>query len=592
MRSGSRIARSIGFTVTGLLVLLAAAALSLEAKTGADSPYTKKADVGIVMSDGAKLATDIYLPRREGRHPVVLIRTPYKKENMGSLIAEFFAANGYAAVVQDTRGRFGSEGDFLPFIHERKDGLETLDWISEQDWSGDGIGVWGPSYLGYCGLILAISRHPALKTVINISGVGDIDPVIFPGGAFHLMAALPWALFMEGVDLRTVDLSELYRHVPLLKAPSSIETESRIMDMFADTEIRERFGSELSIRDQLENIGIPILHMTGLNDWIYRSTLEVYSAIRESQVSGEKVAFQKLIIGPWYHDQQWEGGTRVGDEDFGPLAKMDVQQIRTLSLRWMDHWLKGKDDGLLEEPAVDLFIMGKNAWSRERSWPPHDVVYRNWYLRSEKGAASLAGDGKLSLEKNIGPGRDRFVFDPLDPVPTLGGVNFHFFPGQLGVRDQRPVEKRKDVLVYTSEPLADDLEIIGPIKAVLYVSTEGRDTDFTAKLVEVRPDGYARIIEDGIIRARYRHSRDNPEFLEPGQVYELTVDLGATAVLIRKGCRIRLEISSSNFPKYDRNPNTGEEPLQAVEFKKVTQTIHHSDRHPSRLVLPVRISGG
>ncbi len=580
--------RTVISSALSLLFIFICLALPSETNFDSAQPYIKEANVAVVMSDGVRLATDIYLPQEEGRFPVVLIRTPYKKENMGLLLGEFLAANGYAVVIQDTRGRFGSGGDFIPLVYERKDGLETLDWILKQDWSDGKIGIWGPSYLGYCGLILAMSRHPALKTVINISAVADMNSFLYPGGALHLMAALPWALFAEGKDLRQVNLANLYQHTPLREAPASINVKSGIWEMFTNPEIKKQFQSELSIQDQYEKMDVPLLHLTGLNDWVYRGTLEIYETVQKSRALRKQKPFQKLIIGPWYHDQQWTGKTQVGEEDFGPQAAMDVPGVQALSLFWMDYWLKGVDNGLLNKPAVDIFIMGKNEWTQEKSWPPHDVIYQNWYLQSEKGAASLAGDGKLSLKKKRGDSSDSFVFDPLNPVLTRGGVNFHFFPDELGIKDQRPVEQRKDVLVFTSEPLAKDIEIIGPVKVILYASTEGEDTDFTAKLVEVRPEGYARIIEDGIIRARFRHSRENPELLKPGEVYELTIDLGATAVFIRKGHQIRLEVSSSNFPKYDRNPNTGEDPLAAVEFKKVAQKIFYSARYSSRLVLPVR----
>jgi putative CocE/NonD family hydrolase len=294
------------------------------------------------------------------------------------------------------------------------------------------------------------------------------------------------------------------------------------------------------------------------------------------------------MIGPWHHNQELNGGTVVGDEDFGLVAEMGLEKLLKLSKRWFDYWLKDKDDGISKEAPVKVFMMGKNKWLEESQWPPSSIELQKWYLSSDKGANGLEGDGRLSIELPGENSDDSFIFNPEDPVPTTGGVNMHFFPDILGIKDQREVETRDDVLVYTSPALVKPMEIIGPLKVVLYASTEGVDTDFTAKLVEVRADRYARIIEDGIIRGRYRKSLETPDFLEPGKIYEFEIDLGYTAISLYKGSRLRVEISSSNFPKYDRNPNTEVEPFDAVEFKKVKQKIYCSKEYPSHLILPVR----
>jgi putative CocE/NonD family hydrolase len=265
---------------------------------------------------------------------------------------------------------------------------------------------------------------------------------------------------------------------------------------------------------------------------------------------------------------------------------MGLERLMKLALDWFDTTLGGSA-AVAEWPNARVFVMGANRWRDFDRWPPALARYRKLFIGSDRGANSAAGDGTLSPDPPPRPGHDTYVFDPMNPVPTYGGANFHFFMHLVGVKDQRDIEARDDVLVYTSAPLEEDMEIAGPIKALLHVSTEGRDTDFTAKLVEVRPDGYARIIEEGIIRASYRNGTGARELLEPGQVYRLSVEIGSTAILIPKGHRVRLEVSSSNFPKYDRNPNTGEDPLRARVLEAVTQRVHFGGDAPSHVVLPV-----
>lgn len=561
----------------------------------ADESFLKERDIKIKMPDGVCLATDLLRPSAGGQYPVVLIRTPYNKENMAEAIGEYLATNGFAVIVQDVRGKFASEGEFLPFVNERKDGLATLNWIARQKWCNGRIGMWGTSYLGYCSLVLGVSRHPSLKTLIQISGLGDLRPIIYPGGAFHLMSGLPQAIFMLGKEptsLKKLDFKRLFGFLPLDKALASVDIDDTVWKMLSDKKVILQHKSEFFLADQYKNLDIPIFHISGWNDMVYRSTLEVYEAAKKSAPDNrQNPRFQKLLIGPWHHDQQWSNQTKVGNEDFGPQSVMGLDKIKELSLRWFDHFLKDADNGITAESSVRFFVMGRNEWQEADSWPLPGIEHQKWFLRSRKGAGSLHGDGRLSRQATASRKiSDTYVFDPLNPVPTRGGVNIHFFPQNLGITDQRSIEEREDVLVYSSDPLIQDLEIVGPLRVVLYASSEGIDTDFTAKLVEVRSDGYARIIEDGIIRRQSYQLLNNNSALIAGKVYRWGIDLGATAILIKKGNRIRLEISSSNFPKYDRNPNTGENPLTVTDFKKVRQTVFHSPQQPSHLVLPVRIS--
>jgi putative CocE/NonD family hydrolase len=553
--------------------------------------YSKTSDVPVVMSDGAALATDVYLPNIGESFPVVLVRTPYHKAQLEARFADPLADHGYAVVAQDVRGQQASAGagPFRPIVQERQDGLDTLDWIAKQSWCNGRIGVWGSSYNAYCGMILTPEKHPALKTAVNISGWGDSPSLVAPGGAMHLMLMAPWCLSNQirgKGSSHDYDWPEVFKKVPVNEIPRSIGVDSPEWEYVLGLWNTDILRRDASIARRYGDIRTPILYLTGWNDFVARLTLDAYEGIVDSKAA-DRGAFQKLIVGPWRHDQYWGKGTAVGDEDFGPAAQLGNDKIIELTLRWFDYWLKGEQTGIVEEKPVRLFVMGSNTWREYHQWPPRTVKLQKWYLDGSGSANGLSGDGYLSPDMPIGNSPDSFVYDPMNPVPTTGGVNYHFFRSNLGAKDQRLVEQRDDVLVYTSPPLKDGLEIIGPIQVVLYASTEGRHTDFTAKLVEVWESGYARIIEDGIKRGPDEAPRAEIEVMEPGKIYRFTIDLGATAISIAKGNRLRVEVSSSNFPKYSRNPNTGERAEFAVEFKTVTQTVFHSREYPSHIVLPV-----
>jgi len=310
----------------------------------------------------------------------------------------------------------------------------------------------------------------------------------------------------------------------------------------------------------------------GWFDSFVESDLEAYTRLRKNS------GVDRILIGPWSHNK-----AAKLDTDFGPDA--DVP-LRSMQMQWFDQFLKGQDTPLLSQPPVRIFVMGANRWRDAREWPPRAQQER-FYLESRGHANTLAGDGRLRLGTPTGEA-DRFVFDPQDPVPTAGGAaccNPKVFP--WGPKDQRPVEKRRDVLVYTTDPLQKDVEVIGTVRVVLYAATSARDTDFTAKLVDVFPDGRAQNLTDGILRMRYRKSLEKQELARPGEICKLTIDAGVTGNVFQKGHRIRMEISSSNFPRFDRNPNTGEPVADATELRKATQTVYHDARRPSYVLLPV-----
>jgi uncharacterized protein len=324
---------------------------------------------------------------------------------------------------------------------------------------------------------------------------------------------------------------------------------------------------------------VPAYHLTGWYDTLLNGTLRNFTGLRVNARSERARAHQKLIVGPWTHARPGRGSTAIGDVDFGPEAALDS---RELMVRWFDCWLREGDCSVRDGAPVRIFVMGKNRWREEQEWPLARARHTAFHLHSDGRANSRHGDGRLAARPSARQPPDRFVFDPWDPVPTGSMGGYSRTPA-----DQREIQDRQDVLVYTSEPLAAPLEVTGPIELVLWVASSAPDTDFTAKLTDVHPDGTARALTDGILRARYREGRDRERLLEPGRPTELRIDLGATSNLFKAGHRIRLEVSSSNFPRFDRNPNTGRAFGEEVELRRAEQTVFHDAARPSRLVLPV-----
>jgi uncharacterized protein len=564
-------------TLTVSVVLLASVASASEPRL--------QPDVGVTMTDGVRLSADLYLPAEQGKHPTILVRTPYGAGNMAT-VGRAMAEAGYATLVQDVRGQGRSKGQFLPFLNERRDGLETLSWIESQPWSNGKVGIWGSSYLAFCGIILTPESHPALKTVVNLSGWGDSDDLVYPGGALHLMLALPWMMTAQGSgrgSFNRTPWADAFSRLPVIDIPSSLGSENAAWRQMVSPSSHPMAADLINIGSRVGEVRIPILHLTGFNDFTGRGTIRFYEGVSRNGKAGP----QHLVIGPWVHDQFWGTDTAAGDEDFGAESALGVARALEMSRTWFDRWLK--DGPVAEGAPVRVFQMGANRWLDFQTWPPSSSGARRWRLSSVRGANGSSGDGLLAPhvagarevggEVGVGKEFDEFVFNPLEPVPTVGGVNFHFFRDNLGVRDQRTVSGRFDILVYTTPPLEKPLNLVGAIRAVVSASSTGVSTDVTAKLVEVRSDGYERIIEDGIKRGP-----DDGRAMEPGKPSRFTIDLGGTAIRIPAGHRLRLEISSSNFPKYDRNPNTGEPAVLARELRAVTQRVWLRDSH---LLLPV-----
>jgi putative CocE/NonD family hydrolase len=555
-------------------MLACAAALS-----AAQTSAIKILHVQVPMRDGVKLSANVFLPGGEhGRLPTILERTPYGK---GTEIAPnhlTFVEHGYAVVVQDVRGRYESQGSFDPLRQEGPDGDDTLNWIARQPWSDGKVGMIGGSYRGIVQWKVALLNNPHLKAIFPVVSGNDEyrDRFYSSGGAMKLGHRLGWMSENLRAPGFHPDFSKFVLHLPLRTSDVAATgwTSQTYHDVTAHPSF-DTFWRAISVKEHLDRIKVPVFAVGGWYDNYVESDLEAYAALHKTS------GLNRVLIGPWPHNMSY----RFADTNFGPDSSAP---IRSLQLEWFDQWLMGKDTPLVSEPPVKVFVMGANKWREEREWPQKDARPRRLFLESGGRANSLDGDGALSEHAPAHGSADRFVFDPRNPAPTRGGsvcCNPKVFP--WGPMDQRPVEHRNDVLVYTTAPLKQDLEVMGPVEVVLYVATSAKDTDFTAKLVDVFPDGYARNLTDGILRLRYRESLEKPQLLTPGSVYRVTVDAGVTSNVFLKGHRVRVEISSSNFPRFDRNPNTGGSAADETRLWKANQTVYHDREHPSQIVLMV-----
>ncbi|MFA6562683.1 MAG: CocE/NonD family hydrolase [Verrucomicrobiia bacterium] len=540
-----------------------------------------RAEVKIPMRDGVELAANIFLPKAEGKFPVILARTPYGKGKPEGGAGRVWASRGFVFVSQDCRGKGTSSGQWVPFVHDRADGEDTHRWVLKQPWCNGQIGTTGGSYLGYTQWISAPGAGDFLKAMFTIVPLVDVyDDLAYVGGAYQLQVAMGWGSGTAGsVATRTWKREDWLRALPLCTWDTAIgQTVPYLRDWVAHPHFDD-YWKPSSLRGLHKDITTPIYTACGWYDLYAKSVFDHVNAVRKSSRSKEARKHQHLLVGPWPHGINRD--RKVGDVDFGEssLIKLDETQAK-----WFDHWLKGEKNDVDTWPPFRIFVMGRNQWRDEQEWPLRRARYVPHYFHSSGSANSLKGDGRLSATKPGPEPADKFVYDPDDPAPTAGGCNLG---GPAGPRDQTAIEQREDVLVFTSEPLKHESETTGPIKVILYAASTAKDTDWTGKLVDVWPDGRAINLCDGILRARCRESADKPKLIEPGKVYRYEIDLWVTSNVFLPGHRIRVEISSSNFPRFDRNPNTGHPFGADVERQKATQTIYHDTTHPSHILLPV-----
>ena len=573
----------------------------------------RERNVMVPMRDGIKLATDVFRPDASGRFPVLVTRGPYSKDASADnpdASVQFFPKHGYVVVSQDCRARFESEGEsYNPLFQEVQDGYDTVEWAARQPWSNGRVGTTGQSYLGATQYTLATSNPlpPHLQVMAPVSASSDFHQswVYHTGGAMEWGWMVPYAIlqgrntltrggqeqllaqmddyFLPPDNFAQPLKDEWYRHLPLTDWINRLKETAPYFREYLDNEADGPYWGQINLLRHVERINLPMFHVSSWYDIFLEGALNAYQAIRDRGASELARRNQRLLVGPWAHLLPYTVPTskETGDIDFGPEARIEFHEYL---LRWFDYWLKDIDTGVMNEPPVKLFVMGENRWRDEQEWPLARTHYTRYYLHAEAPANTRSGGGTLSTSPPGDEPLDSYTYDPKDPVATLGG-NTLIIP--RGVADQGAVEDRKDVLVYTSDAIERDFEITGPIKVHLFASSSAVDTDFTAKLVDVRPDGYAHNIQDGIIRGRYRRSMTEPSLMEPERVYEFVIDLWATSHLFKRGHRIRVDISSSNFPRFDRNPNTGAPIGRDAEMAIARQTVLHREDHPSHIVLPI-----
>jgi putative CocE/NonD family hydrolase len=629
------------------LTLLAGASLCLPLALAAEVPaqtpdasgnVALTSDVMVPMRDGIQLATDIYLPAeagkaRSGRFPALLMRTPYNKEVRATPFARYFAARGYAVIVQDVRARYKSQGHWRPWSDDGRDGYDTAAWIGRQSWSDGGIGTLGTSYEGGTQQTLAIADAPHLKAMVPLFSVSNVARYgvrhngafelrwfnwVFsmgePGGEPSLIALAAARAASDPAEASA--LAQLVHEVPRYVRALPLRPGTTPLKFAPDYEswligAMSHGGGDAFYRDMgvevIDHVNdykdIPVYHVTGWYDsWSLQVANLNYPTLR-----AHKKSLQRLIVGPWTHSRP--NLSYAGDAQFTPDAAID---LNAFELRWFDRWLKGIDDGVDREPPVRIYVMGggdahKTAegrvfvgghWRNEKEWPLARAKLTPYFLRAGR---------VLATDPPAAAAPITYRFDPAHPVPTLGGnLSSQGVLASAGATDQRcradlwtcedgaPLSARKDVLVFSTAPLTQDLEVTGPLVVKLWASSDSPDTDFTAKLIDVYPPsadfpaGIDLNIGDGIVRARFRKGPTaEAEMLEHGKPYEFTIEMYPTSILFRRGHRIRLDISSSNFPRFDVNPNTGE-PLNDNRSSRIAENAVYLDpAHPSRILLPV-----
>lgn len=581
--------------------ILAFAALVVAAQSARAAetfPVTTKIGVESKMRDGTILRADVYRPNAEGTFPVLLERTPYDKS--GSIrFAVKAAARGYVVIVQDVRGRYTSEGEWYPFKNESNDGYDTVEWAATLPYSNGKVGMFGGSYVGATQMLTAIAHPPHLAGICPVVTASNYhDGWTYQGGAFEQWFNQSWTSELaqdtlnRSVEKNTNALNGIWK-LPLTKYPlfdvPQVSSDSDLKRMLAPYFLDwlahpnyDEYWKRWSIEEHFSEINVPILNVAAWYDIFLGGSLRNYVGVKSDGANDAAKKGQRLLVEIGGHAG---GGRKIGDVDFGPSAEFDMDEVM---LSWYDNLLKGLANEFASAKPVRIFVMGANQWRDEEDWPLPRARETKYFLHSAGKANSARGDGALNTTVVHAEPSDHYVYDPVNPAPTVGGPLCcdapHLKPGP---RDQRAVEARDDVLVYSTPVLVQDLEVTGPISLELFASSSAVDTDFIAKLVDVWPDGFAQNLTEGIVRARYRDSQEHPALMNRGQTYKFTLDMWATSNVFRKGHRLRLEISSSNFPRFDRNLNTGEDSASAQKPVTATNTVYHDAEHPSVLILPI-----
>ena len=569
---------------------------------------TEQTDVPATMRDGAVLRADVYRPDTHRPVPVILMRTQYGKASAQASPSRYkppdwFASHCYLVVVQDVRGQGASGGTFSEFTHDMQDGFDSVEWAAALAGADGKVGMYGSSYVGATQWLAAVAAPPHLVTIVPANTASDYyDGWTYEGGEFRLAFVQPWAI---GLAASAAQNRNDQATVAQLKAAAADPTRWMNFRPFKDLPpmhpqnpavapwyfdwirhfTRDDFWRQFSIRERYQSVKVPVLHIEGWYDAFLAGGTENFAGMLAR--GGTELARdnQRLVIGPWDHVNWGRPESEPAPllKDIGAVAD---SPINDLMLAWFDHFLKGEDNAVSGKPRVDYFVMGANTWKSASVWPLSQTHWTTYYLSGPGGTADRKGQLVSAEPGNQAP--DTYTYDPAFPVPSLGGHSCcGAQSGPQGPYDQSPVEQRSDVLVYTSAPVDHDTEVTGPVSVRLWAQSTATDTDFTAKLAVVKPDGRVINLNNGILRTSFRDSLSDPTPIEPGRPYEYQIQVWPTSYEFARGDRIRLEISSSDYPQFAPNPNTGAPFGRDAAARTATQTILHDAAHPSALTLPV-----
>ena len=533
-------------------------------------------DLPMKTRDGVTLYSSVYLPDRFGKYPLIVLRSPYDPDTpCFSDYCAGFCKQGLGVLCQSVRGTGPSEGEFDPCRQECYDGEDFLEWVKNLDFCDGNIVTNGESYPGHTQWQLARHGKDVLKGITPHNAPLNLFPLALRrGGAFCGSMGYSWAINMRKRrlhDNNPVDWAKVHKHLPMntKDEAAGLEPWKIWRDWMAHPCDGEFWRGPFDAKSEIGNVTAAAFITGGWFDVFLKDTLDAFSAIRKNGASRAAREFTRCVMEPLDHDM------RTHDVDYGEGHLAGIIQTRA---KFMENMLRDpENDPLPDQPVMRYFVMGSNEWRETDEWPLKETVYTPFYLHE---------NGEIDdVEPVADEADDTFIYDPENPVPTLGGNHLGFVPA--GQRIQTEIEARNDVLVYTSEPMKEDLDVIGNVRATLYAATDGKDTDFTVKLCDVTEDGVSRNICDGIIRARFRNGLDHEELLQPGKVYAYDIDCWATAWTFKAGHRIRIQVSSSNFPAFDRNTNTGLHLTESSEVRKAEQTICHKPGSASCIILPV-----
>jgi uncharacterized protein len=579
-------------------------------QAGGRCAVVKQEAVPATMRDGTILRADVYRPRTPDAVPVILMRTQYGKGDAQVQPSRYrppdwFASYCYLVVVQDIRGQGDSDGTFSEFTHDQDDGYDSVEWAAALPGSNGKVGMYGSSYVGATQWLAAVTAPPHLVTIVPANTASDYyDGWTYEGGEFRIAFVLPWtisALALGAAENRHDDttVAELtaaaadvtrwlnfrpYKDLPPLE-PASPTVAPYYFDWIRHS-ARDDFWKQWSIRDRYPQVTVPVLDVEGWYDSFLAGGIENFTGVVARGGTAQARSNQRLVIGPWDH-VNWGRDTSQPAPSLRGIGAVGNSPINELMLAWFDHFLKGRSNGVSGQPRVDYFLMGANRWKSSTSWPLPQTVWTRYYLSGNGGLSDRRGRLTTSLEA-VGSPPDVYTYDPADPVPSVGGHSCcDALSGPQGPYDQTPVEQRSDVLVYSSEPLQADTEITGPVTVDLWATSTAPDTDFTAKLAVVEPNGEVINLNNGILRTAFHDSLGLPQPAAPGRPHEYHIAIWPTSYLFRAGEAIRLEVSSSDYPQFAPNPNTGQPFGQSSDTRPATQTILHDAANPSSLVLPI-----